>query len=418
MPLDISSLLGGNLALLGGGSGSLQNGGVGVGALTGGMAYNRESAGMDANALNQQNQDIQNKLEALKLQEQTKDVPLNEATRAGKLQSAQQDLAAGAEFGTEARASSAKSAIAKNYESMSDSKKKEHENDMRNFNEANDILNNSAFDDTIPEHHEAVAKALRAGGMTDVPDHFGPAEKAKIAVIAKSGQDTLEHIRATQLADAKEANLYKMSKEHNQTLKEVAEITAGKTAADLAKTLSTAKIAEINIQQTGVYTQAEKDIILRDKREKFVASNEYKGLQEDKNKEEARISAKTDPKTLDAIKASAKADGITVPSTFSASETANIVSAAHLDMAVDKRINEDFKKEFSGARQVDAKPDQGVSKKTVGSNPFGNTAATAPAPTASPSPAPVNAASSGKLPRVKVPGGTISGEEALAKGIK
>src|SRR5450631_1197852 len=108
--MDIQSLFAGNMQALGVGAGGLP---VGVSSLTGGMAAQEQAAGMQNNALNQQQQDIANQIQQHALDQARLDDPNTAQTRAQNLQTSQQQTAYAAEFGPEQLASQSKDAINK-----------------------------------------------------------------------------------------------------------------------------------------------------------------------------------------------------------------------------------------------------------------------------------------------------------------
>src|ERR1017187_1330526 len=132
--LNTSDMFAGNLAGLGGGPGAMP--GVGIGALTGMMSQQEQAAGMQNNALNQQQQQVQNAIDQLKLSEAQKDVPVTQSVRDAALASNAQTLSTTQMYGQGQKDTAAQAQIADQISKLDTSQLQSHDTHLNYLQEA------------------------------------------------------------------------------------------------------------------------------------------------------------------------------------------------------------------------------------------------------------------------------------------
>jgi hypothetical protein len=212
------------LGLLGGGPGALQNGGVGVGAATGAMAQILQDTAAQNQGLNVTAQDTANQQAQEALAQSKIQTPVQQAKATQDIQTAQQATQAGAQYGPEMLASQAQASIAKNYTGKTVAEREQHESQMKDWVDANNLISDDHFDWKNPEHTTMLKKELSKGGMQDIPENLTESNIPQIQAGAAMAVKSLELTRQMKLGETQQGYAMEQLKEKGKTEMAVAEL--------------------------------------------------------------------------------------------------------------------------------------------------------------------------------------------------
>lgn len=189
-------------SLMGGGPGALQNGGVGVGAATGGMAQILQDTAAQNQGLNVTAQDTANQQaqEALKQAQLLTSVQQAEAPL--KIQQATQGLNVGAQYGESGLTAKALADQAENRQKMTVADRATHDSQNRDAVDASNLVDSKDFDWKNPEHVKMLSYELSKSGMKDVPQDLNESHVPQIHALAEMATKSLEFNRQAELAAA------------------------------------------------------------------------------------------------------------------------------------------------------------------------------------------------------------------------
>jgi hypothetical protein len=347
-------------ALMGGGPGAAANMGVGVGAGTGAMAQTLSDRGTQNQGLNVQSQDIANQAAQEALKQAQIQTPVQGAQAEQKIQEAQQQTAAGAQYGPEMLASMAQANIAKNYTGKTLEERTKHESQMKDWVDASNLVSDPHFDWGNKDHVSMLKNELSKGGMEDVPDNLTKDNIPQIQAGAQMAVKSLALTQQMKLQTQKgeqEMSIEQMKKQYDLQIAQAnREATFGQAMwAKPEDERAKARLEMAFDKQGQAFTSSQKSeaegLIAKSlatdpdtARIHETAVREWNSL---RNFSVDKIKADADVKVPDSIKGQDQA--------------ASYVADAHEKQARDKLIDKRFNEKFPGAKVIN---DGGVSAPT------------------------------------------------------